>query len=159
MEDAVNHVAEALKPVVQAGGRIVLCGSMAFSEDMSRIKAILADHGVECVGPEALDTEAETGEAPLGREYKRKVSRIHMDKVKAPSTAAILVANFDKHGIPGYVGPNTFAEIAVAFSQNKPIFLLNGLPDVYVDELSAWGAVDLRAVPEKDWTAVLATNP
>jgi len=142
----VNHVAEALKPVVQAGGRVVLCGSMAFHEDMSRIAATLAGHGIECAKPEALDPEAETGEAPLGREYKRKVSRIHMDKVMAPSTAAILVANFDKHGIPGYVGPNTFAEIAVAFSQNKPIFLLNGLPDIYADELSAWEAVDLKVV-------------
>lgn len=37
---------------------------------------------------------------------------------------AILVANYDKKGIAGYVGGNTLIEIGLAFYLKKPIYLL-----------------------------------
>lgn len=38
-----------------------------------------------------------------------------------------------------YIGPNTFAEIGVAFSDDRGVFLLQGMPETYSEELSAWG--------------------
>lgn len=41
---------------------------------------------------------------------------------------AILIVNDEKHGIPNYIGGNVLIEMGQAFVNNKPIFLLNGLP-------------------------------
>ncbi len=54
--------------------------------------------------------------------------RDHFNKVAWSD--AILVANHDKKGIMGYVGPNTLMEMGLAFYLNKPIYLLNPIPDV-----------------------------
>jgi hypothetical protein len=61
-----------------------------------------------------------------------------------PRTFAVLAINADKHGIRDYIGPNTFAEVAVAFSQGKRIYLLQDVPQNLEDELRAWGVVPLR---------------
>lgn len=52
---------------------------------------------------------------------------------------AILVANFDKHGIKNYIGGNTFLEIGFAHVLNQKIFLLNPIPDIpyYKTEIEA----------------------
>lgn len=139
--------------------RLVLCGSMAFAAEMADISRFLTSHGIPNAMPEVLDPSAEMA-GPEDKDYKRKVSRIHMDKIKDPSTTAVLVANFDKRGVAGYIGPNTFAEIAVAFSEERQIYLLYGLPDLYREELSAWGAVDLEGElkVEDIWKEAPPTN-
>jgi hypothetical protein len=43
---------------------------------------------------------------------------------------ALLVANYDKHGIPNYIGGNAFLEMGFAHVLNQKIFLLNPLPDM-----------------------------
>jgi nucleoside 2-deoxyribosyltransferase len=46
------------------------------------------------------------------------------------------VANYDKKGISGYIGGNTFLEMGYAFVLGKPIFLLNKIPDIsYTSEI------------------------
>lgn len=47
---------------------------------------------------------------------------------------AILVANYDKKGIAGYIGGNTLMEIGLALHLDKKIYLLNRIPDVPYDE-------------------------
>jgi hypothetical protein len=60
--------------------------------------------------------------------------------IKEEQTRAILVVNVDKDGCSDYIGPNSFAEIAVAFSEGREIYLFRGMPRIYEDELMAWGA-------------------
>src|SRR3990167_4062096 len=49
---------------------------------------------------------------------------------------AILVCNYDKNGIAGYVGANTLLEMGLAFHLRKPIYLLNAIPEVsYKEEI------------------------
>jgi hypothetical protein len=43
---------------------------------------------------------------------------------------ALLVANLDKHGIPGYIGGNAFLEMGFAHVLDQKIFLLNPIPDM-----------------------------
>lgn len=51
---------------------------------------------------------------------------------------AVLIANFEKKNIPGYIGGNTFLEMGFAHVLNKPLYVLHPLPDVsYVDEMHA----------------------
>jgi len=41
---------------------------------------------------------------------------------------ALLVANFDKHGIENYIGGNAFLEMGFAHVLDQKIFLLNPIP-------------------------------
>jgi hypothetical protein len=59
-------------------------------------------------------------------------------------TCAVLAVNADKQGIRDYIGPNTFAELAIAFVNGKKIYLLQNVPRNLEDELTAWGAIPLR---------------
>lgn len=42
---------------------------------------------------------------------------------------AVLVANFEKNGIPNYIGANTFLEMGFAHVLKQKIFTLNPLPE------------------------------
>lgn len=76
--------------------------------------------------------------------YKRAVSFRYLEKIRGFNTWGVLVINHRKHNINDYIGPNTFAEIAVAFSNRKKVYLLFGIPSVYEDELRAWRAIPLN---------------
>ncbi len=41
---------------------------------------------------------------------------------------ALLVANFDKHGVKNYIGGNAFLEMGFAHVLNQKIYLLNPIP-------------------------------
>jgi hypothetical protein len=124
--------------------RVVLCGSMTFAREMDEIARRLHAAGVHAITPDDIDLAMEYRTQDDYVQFKRSVSRVHISKVRDPRTLGILVVNYDKHGIPSYIGPNTFAEIAIAFADRKRIFVLNGMPKAYSDELLAWGAKDLR---------------
>lgn len=123
--------------------RIVICGSMSFYRDMVDIQKVLANDGILSIVPES---EGETV-AAMSEErfvaFKKEVSFKYLKKIRAPETVAVLIVNKDKHGIHDYIGANTFAEIAIAFVQSKKIFLLQRMPEAYIDELQAWGSVEL----------------
>ncbi len=61
-------------------------------------------------------------------EINREAMRDHFVKIRWSD--AILVPNFEKNGIPGYIGPNTLMEMGLALFLNKKIFLLNPIPDI-----------------------------
>jgi hypothetical protein len=110
---------------------------------MRALHARLIGMDIPCVIPEAeSDVHAQVSEGTF-EDFKRDVSFAYLQEVRKKSTYAILAVNLEKHGTQDYVGPNTFAEIAVAFSESKRIYLWHGMPDVYRDELSSWGAVSL----------------
>jgi hypothetical protein len=102
--------------------------------------------GVPAISPDFDDPAviaARASDVEGYRAYKREVSMRHFNKILDPRTTGILVANYEKHGKPIYIGPNTFAEIAVAFAHGRQVWLLNGIPEQYDDELTAWGAIDV----------------
>jgi len=52
---------------------------------------------------------------------KTKLIDKHIEKIK--NSDAILVLNFDKGGIKGYIGGNSFLEMGIAYYLNKKIFI------------------------------------
>lgn len=50
-------------------------------------------------------------------------------KEKVNSCDILFVLNYEKKGIPNYIGASTFLEMYLAFMQNKNIYLLNELPN------------------------------
>jgi hypothetical protein len=67
-------------------------------------------------------------------EWKQRMMRLHEPKIKIND--AILVLNFEKNGIPNYIGGATFMEVVKAWEFNKKIFFYNPLPKCsFTDEL------------------------
>lgn len=117
---------------------VVLCGSMSALGLMHELAAALRIAGVEAVVPDA-DEDWGCWSLEGAAQVKREASRRHIDRIRSSRTAAVLVTNVDRAGRPDYVGPNAFAEAAIAFADDRPVFLLQGMPDLYADELRAWG--------------------
>lgn len=58
---------------------------------------------------------------------------------------AILVINVERKNIKGYIGGNSFLEMGFAFVLNKPIYLLNKIPEMsYRDEIEAMNPIILN---------------
>ena len=128
----------------KAAKRVVVCGSMAFYGYMLRVKEHLERSGVPVALPDPEDDHiGALGQAEYER-FKRRVSLAHLRRVRHRDTFAILVLNLDKHGTPDYIGPSTYAEIAMASAFNKPVYLVGDFPAAYAEELAAWGAVRMN---------------
>lgn len=57
----------------------------------------------------------------------------------------VLVANYTKRGIDGYIGANTLMEIGMALYHNKLIYLMNDVPDMqYKEEILACNPIILK---------------
>lgn len=107
--------------------RICLCGSMSVLTRMLEIKDILESKGMVTETP-SLDepkdysTLSETDRAPI----KNEMIRRHLERIK--KSDAILVVNETTKGIENYIGANSFLEMGIAFALEKPILLLNPVP-------------------------------
>lgn len=124
--------------------RIVICGSMSFYGNMEEIQKQLGKFNIISIIPNNDDDKLLGISSEQFEIYKRKISFRYLNKIRSPKTWAVLIVNFPKYEIDNYIGPNTFAEIAVAFAQRKKIFLINSVPNVYADELISWRAVSLK---------------
>ncbi len=122
--------------------KIIICGSMSASKEMVEVEKQLLALGHEVVLPEfthdyaAMFTVDKAHTESARNKVQYDLIRIHFDKIKAGD--AILVVNVERYGISGYIGGNSFLEMGFAFVLDKPIYLLNQLPECsYRDELEA----------------------
>jgi hypothetical protein len=122
---------------------VVLCGSMGVYPAIVETSYTLNALAVPTLVPDRDDERVARMTIEQFENFKRSVSFLHLRRVRDPRTFGVLAVNIDRHGIKDYIGPNTFAEIAVAFAQSKRIYLLQGIPEIYTDELQAWRAIPL----------------
>jgi hypothetical protein len=75
---------------------------------------------------------------------KAQLMRRHFDEVAAGD--AVLVLNYDKHGVPNYIGGNVLMEMALAFYLKKPIYIMNDAPadSPFLEEILGMTPVLLR---------------
>lgn len=114
--------------------RIVLCGSMKLKEKIFEVEEYLKNKGYEVVVPKEFRVEM----------TKEDASKLHFDEIANENTDIVLAVNVTKNGIENYIGPNTFAEIAMAFYFSKRIYLLNDIYEPYRDELEGWNVIALK---------------
>ena len=128
--------------------KITICCSLAFMEEVKQVRNELQNFGHQVLLPETI-LECEEKNVASYKEliqrfeteqewsdYKKGRMLLHFDKVKQAD--AILVCNYKKNEIEHYIGPNTFLEMALALYFNKPIYLLNPIPENnYLDEITA----------------------
>jgi nucleoside 2-deoxyribosyltransferase len=129
--------------------KIAICASMIFAEKMLEVKRQL-----EKIGHIAFISQF--AEGYLGKAEKEKEELAVHDKNEHDAirkfweiikkSDAILVLNYDRKGIRNYIGGNTLMEIGFAHVLNKPIFLMNPIPDIeyYRSEIEAVSPVILE---------------
>jgi hypothetical protein len=69
-----------------------------------------------------------SADAPDHEVWKKKGRAIAAHFRKIDESEAVLIVNYEKKGIPDYIGANTFLEIGYAYGRGKKIFILNNLP-------------------------------
>lgn len=129
-EGVMNQIAVVSEEdvVVDPKKNVVLCGSMKFKDEIVIVSERLKGLGFNVLLPEEC----------MRGEEKLIASRAHFGRIVNPNNGIILIVNATKNGIPNYIGPNTFAEIAFGFYHNKKVFLLNDIYHPYDDELLGW---------------------
>jgi len=123
--------------------RVIICGSMRAWDHMRQIHDSLTDCGIDALIPDVDEISQSTSTDELAR-IKRVASLKHFGHIQDAHTAAVLVVNVEKDGQSDYIGPNSFAEIAVAVAAGRQVYLMYGTPPVYSEELRAWGARELH---------------
>lgn len=117
---------------------IVLCSSASFYEKLFPVKKELEKLGFKVAMPKtALEMKRKNNfdrsfyqtwqKNPKDYHIKRALMNGHFKKII--NGDAILVANFDKKGIKGYIGGNVFMEITIAYHYKKPVFILNDVSE------------------------------
>ena len=146
--------------------KITICGSIFFLEEMRVAKQILEKKGHEvrippnvitdvCKQPMSAETFYTRRKTASDSDWwvwecKAKAMQDHFDEVDWAE--AILVLNFEKHGVAGYIGGSTLLEMGLAFRHKKPIYLHREIPDLpYREEILAMSPIltdgDLNLIP------------
>lgn len=133
----------ALKAVF-AKPSLLICGSMKFFDEMKKVQEELTVLGIDAIIPDDESDIPKSITTEAFNEFKRKVSQNYLKKIRDTGTIAILVLNEEKGGIANYIGANTLAETAMAFTWNRKVFIYNDFYPPLSDELSAWEAVSIH---------------
>lgn len=122
--------------------RIGVIGSMQYTEKMLDLRDQLIK-----IGHDAYITTLSDPFVGKTDDEKEKIKlhqKNNMDAIREfwrlmQGGDAVLVANFDKHGIANYIGGNTLMEIGFAYVLDQKIFLLNPIPEIpyYKTEIEA----------------------
>ena len=124
--------------------KITICGSMQFYLEMKAVKDGLEVLGHDVFVPIEVDKDKipidalpdVTDEEKISAKIEYDFIREHFFKIQ--KSEAILILNYEKKGVPGYIGGNTFLEMGYAFGLGKKIFLMLPVPEMdYAVEMHA----------------------
>ncbi|MCX6794136.1 MAG: nucleoside 2-deoxyribosyltransferase [Candidatus Gottesmanbacteria bacterium] len=116
---------------------------------MAKAQEELEAQGLRVLVPIELGNE-KTNESFMSRDEDKISTKIEYDFIrehfrKIEQSDAILILNYEKKGVPGYVGGNTFLEMGYAFGLGKKIYLLYPVPDMdYSVEMHAMKPIVLN---------------
>lgn len=145
--------------MAKAKSTITICTSLNFYRQAVDLQDELEALGLTVVLPDSALKMKESGDFDPAHyrtwlsnlddyDKKARLMRLHFDKIAAGD--GILVLNFEKNGKPNYIGGNVLMEMSTAFFLNKPIFVLNELPEEspYLEELRGMQPTVLRGNTE-----------
>ena len=109
--------------------KIMICASVTFAKSMLEVKEKLEKRGHTILISDDAPFYIESPETKLSFEEELKLAQEQdilnkaLDKVS--QSDAIVVLNYEKNNIKGYLGTSVLMELAVAYHLKKKIFLLN----------------------------------
>jgi hypothetical protein len=108
--------------------KIMLAGSFAFAKEIVKIKKQLEDMEHTTLTTDDLELYADSPsiKASFDEELKQCIKHDSMRDGfnQVADSDIILVCNYQKNNIQGYLGTSVLMEIAVAYHLNKKVFLL-----------------------------------
>jgi hypothetical protein len=112
---------------------IAICASVSFYKEVIQAKNTLMKMGLRVLVPDLanrMEQENNYEFMKYAEEFdssnptlKKGFIDAHFAKIE--ESDAVLILNYPKHNVDGYVGPNTLMEITAAYLNKKKIFLLN----------------------------------
>lgn len=134
---------------------VTICSSANFYKQAVETQEKLEQMGYKAIIPATARKMKASGDFDVSHyktwfgdanDYHKKKSlmRGHFDEVS--NGDIVLVLNYEKHGQANYIGGNVLMEMALAFYQDKPIFIINDIPaqSPFLEEIIGLGAVPLR---------------
>ena len=134
---------------------ITICSSASFYEQVVVVQAELQAMGFEVIIPLTAEKMKASGDYDVNQyktwykdasEYHKKTAlmQAHFDEVARGDVT--LVCNYEKHGVPNYIGGNVLMEMTVAFYLKKPIYVLNDIPEEssFLEEIMGVGSIPLH---------------
>ena len=123
--------------------KIFIICSKAFYKEIKPIKEYLENKGYEVFVPHTYlnpEKEQEAWDGESHSEFKARMFRLSEERIKEMD--AVLVLNYEKHGIKNYIGGSTFLEMYEAFRNNKKIYMYNGIPEgLLYDEIDGFSPI------------------
>ncbi len=113
--------------------KIGVAGSMQYTEKMIEVcdqlrelghQPFMSSFGDRYVGKSAEQIE----KLKLEDKYEHDAIREFWQPMQTAD--ALLVLNYDKHGIKNYIGGNTFLEMGFAHVLGQKLYLMNPVPDM-----------------------------
>jgi hypothetical protein len=134
----------------------LICSKVCYKH-VPNILETLKHSGHTLVLPNAYDdpgTEDQYKQLSAEEHATWKAGMLRQSAKKMEDVDAVLVINFEKNGIPNYIGGATFLEMYDAFRLGKKVFLYNPIPDgILADEIRGFNPViingDLTKVIER----------
>ena len=141
---------------------VVICSSASFYKQVIEAESILKRAGFRVVIPLTAHKMRRSGDFRVEtyktwfnnpENYKRKgfLTKHHFNKIVKGDS--VLVLNYKKKDIDGYIGGAVLAEMAIAFHFHKPIYVLNSVANTipYEEEIHAmapiWLGGELDRIP------------
>lgn len=110
----------------------MVIGSMTFAKEMLQAEEELNKLGWEAVAP--FDAKEHAQDNALIDDFARNLEYCIKDNVirkgfwQVADSDAVLVLNYPKNGIEGYIGTSSLMELGIAHWLGKKIFLLYDIP-------------------------------
>lgn len=119
--------------------KIFITASKTAYDKVEAIKSRLEEAGHSVTPPNGYDNagqEEETRQLTPEEYSSWKAEMIREDGRIVAAHDAVLVLNFEKHGVQNYIGGATFLEMFKAFDLDKKLYLYNPIPSgILTDEI------------------------
>lgn len=101
-----------------------ICGSMDFIDEMETIATELTAAGWTVFTPQRAEAGFRWEDLRVEERIRRKKAHMDAHLANIRRSTAVLIANYAKNGIDGYIGANTLMEAAMAYTLGIPVYFL-----------------------------------